>query len=125
MRIKRWLLALALPAMLSGCYVGGRARVAYPVYDPPPPRYAYVEARPGYVWVDGYYYWNSYDWAWRPGYYVVDRPGYAYVQGRYHNRVYRPGYWSPRRSVVVRPHAPGRLVVHPQGRTVIRDHRRR
>jgi hypothetical protein len=128
MRWKQWLLAAALPVMLAGCYTG-RARVsyAYATYDPPPPRYTYVETRPGYVWVDGHWYWNSYDWAWRPGYYVVDRPGYSYVQGYYHNRVYRPGYWSPRRTVVVdRPH---RLEVrHPQrgnsGKVIIRDHRR-
>ena len=125
MCIRPWLLALALPAMLAGCYTGGRERVsyAYATYDPPPPRYAYVEAYPGYVWVDGYWYWNRYDYAWRSGYYVVDRPGYAYVQGRYHNRVYRRGYWNAGRTVVVRPAHGRHDGRYGSGRSVFRDHR--
>ena len=119
MSIKRWLLGLALPVVLSGCYVHGRGTVAYAYTDPPPPRYTYVEARPGYVWVDGYWYWQNSNWAWRNGYYAAERPGYYWVQGTYVQRRYRPGYWSRGRTPVVhvqpgRSAQPARLHVSPQ-----------
>jgi hypothetical protein len=120
MMLKRWLLALALPLMLGGCYVHGRGHVAYPAYDPPPPRYVYTEVRPGYVWVDGYWYWHSNRYLWRDGYYIRERPGYVWVRGTYHDRRYRPGYWAtrPRPTYYVAPsHArPARLHVVPPRR---------
>jgi hypothetical protein len=122
MRTKRWLLALALPVLLGGCYVHGRGAVSYAYYDPPPPRYTYVDYRPGHVWVDGYWYWGYNDWAWRPGYYIAQRPGHYWVQGRYVNRRYQPGYWARGNRPVVRvtPHRsqqPARLHVSPQRRS--------
>jgi hypothetical protein len=91
-------------------------RVCRSSYSTPPPApYVYVEARPGYAWVDGYYYWND-AWLWRPGYYVAERPGYTYVQGSYYGRSYRPGYWAPRQTVRVTPSRPARLYVQPQQR---------
>jgi hypothetical protein len=100
--LKRWLLALTLPMMLGGCYVHGRGHVEYAAYDPPPPRYVYADYRPGYVWVDGYWYWNTNRYLWRDGYYIRERPGYVWVQPRYQGRRLYPGYWNERR-VVVRP----------------------
>jgi hypothetical protein len=130
--LKRWLLALALPVFLGGCYVHGRGSVAYAAYDPPPPRYVYADYRPGYVWVDGYWYWNSDRYLWRDGYYVRERPGYVWVQGTYHGRQFRPGYWNRggyRRDVVVRPapQRPVRYVAPSRGPArlhVVPNHRR-
>ena len=93
MTMKKLLLAAALPILLGGCYVAGRGTVAY-AEAPPPPRYVVVDARPGYVWVDGHWYWGANSWAWSDGYYIVDRPGYVWVQGSYYGRRYRPGYWN-------------------------------
>jgi hypothetical protein len=113
--MKRWLLALALPVVLGGCYAHGRGSVTYASYDPPPPRVVYADVRPGYVWVDGYWYWGGRNYLWRDGYYVAQRPGYVYVQGNYHGRQYRPGHWrahSHARPTYVRP-APSRVYVAP------------
>jgi hypothetical protein len=114
--LKRWLLALALPVVLGGCYVHGRGTVAYAAYDPPPPRYVYADVRPGYVWVDGNWYWNNNAYLWRDGYYVAERPGYLWVQGSWYGRQWRPGYWREhnyaRQPVYVRP-APSRVYVAP------------
>jgi hypothetical protein len=92
--MRRILLAAALPILLGGCYVAGRGTVAYEA-SPPPPRVVVVDARPGYVWVDGHWSWNYNRWYWNNGYYLVDRPGYTWIQGSYYGRRYRPGYWHP------------------------------
>ena len=50
---------------------------------PPPPviRYEPVPvARPGSVWVRGYWNWNGGGYVWIPGRWVNARPGYVYVQ---------------------------------------------
>jgi YXWGXW repeat-containing protein len=93
--MRKLLLAAAFPmvaAMLGGCYVAPEDRDAY--VSPPPPRYVVVEQRPGYLWIDGHWYWGSGNWLWSDGYYVVDRPGYVWTPGYYHGRVYYPGRWG-------------------------------
>ncbi|RMH40928.1 MAG: hypothetical protein D6689_12370, partial [Deltaproteobacteria bacterium] len=103
-----------------------RATAPNPYYvsaAPPQPLYEEMTPAPGpgYVWVDGYWHWNGYDWEWIPGQWVVRYDGYVYIEpyygfvdGRY---VYVPGYWAPRnrlpRGVVVRDHRDGRP---PRGR---------
>ena len=55
----------------------------------------------GYVWIDGYWHWNGYEWVWVGGRwereqsenYVYIQPYYDYSGGRH---VYTPGYWSTR-----------------------------
>jgi hypothetical protein len=99
---------------------------------PPEPLYEEVTVSPGYgyVWIDGYWNWNGYDWAWSTGRWVRERSGYIYVApyydhvgGRY---VYRGGYWSRRdrapRHWVVRERRDGRPAVYVP---TVRDHRAR
>jgi hypothetical protein len=87
---------------------------------PPPPAYYYVPPpRVGYVWVDGYWGWNTNQWAWRPGYWVTERPNYAYVQGRWYSGSYHQGYWQPSQTqTYVRDHRgvaePARVIVPSQ-----------
>ncbi len=135
-------LAFAL-ALCTGCmgYVTTRTVVAAP---PPAPivEVATVAQNPGYVWVDGYWHWNGYDYEWVAGYWdvpptvgyvwdpggwVVVNGGYGYVAGRWVAPGYRTNarYVHPRRRVVVRP-APqprNRVVVRssPRPRTVVRS----
>jgi hypothetical protein len=99
---------------------------------PPEPLYEEVTVSPGYgyVWIDGYWNWNGYDWAWSSGRWVRERTGYIYVApyydhvgGRY---VYRGGFWSRRdrapRNWVVRERRDGRPAVYVP---TVRDHRAR
>lgn len=51
-------------------------------------------ASPGYVLVDGHWYWAQDRWLWTDGYYVVDRPGFSWVSGTYLGHVWQPGHWS-------------------------------
>jgi hypothetical protein len=130
--MKRALMLIAIPVLLGlGCYAGPtRASVGVAYGNPPPiPAYYYTPAaRPGYVWVDGYWGWVVDAWAWNPGYWVVERPGYYYTQGYWGGRTWHPGIWSPRGSTVVRDHrtyyAPGYApgggaAYYPSGRTQI------
>lgn len=89
---------------------------------PPEPLYEQMTVSPGfgYVWIDGYWHWNSYEWVWVSGRwvreqgaaYVYVQPSYDYSAGRY---VYTPGYWSSRDRVPqgwsVRDHRDGRPAV--------------
>src|SRR6185503_2754846 len=54
----------------------------------------------GYVWIDGYWHWNGYDWVWVAGRWEQQQDGYVYVQPYYDYSgsvyVYTPGYWAPR-----------------------------
>ena len=122
-------------SLSTGCILRTRGTVAYTVdASPPPPRHVYVDARPGYVWVDGYWYWTGGDWLWMDGYWVDDRPGYVYVQGRWvtHSgrHVWRPGGWRARGTVQVSGSGSGhyRSRGYVRGRRDVvndgRDHRR-
>jgi hypothetical protein len=105
MRLVLALCLLAGSAALSGCYVPATsASVEVMGPPPPPPAGVVVVHRPGYSWVDGYYYPYEGAWLWRPGYYVTARPGYYYRPGRYYYRggrhVYvRPGWTTYERRV--------------------------
>ena len=126
--MKRLLLFLALPVLLSACYArGGYVAVAT---APPPPRVVVVDPRPGYIWVDGHWVWNGGSWAWNDGYWEAERPGYVWIGGNWvvhgGSHHWRQGYWRPRaRGTVVvpsqRPSAPGRW--RPSGSTVVHDQR--
>jgi len=65
---------------------------------PPPPvmRYEPVPvARPGQVWVQGYWDWNGGGYVWMPGHWVVARAGYMYVQPAWREG---PHGWDLRRG---------------------------
>jgi len=103
--ISRLVLGAALVGSMSaaGCYATASTRPAH-VYvatevrtAPPRPRVVRVRARPGYVYVQGRWEYDGYDWRWREGYYVRERPGYVYNQGRWDRRgdhyVWIQGAW--------------------------------
>jgi hypothetical protein len=76
------LLAGAVP-LLSSCVAHGHAggAVAVDVAPPAPTVGYYYTPRAGYVWVEGRWSWDGYQWQWTPGYWVAARPGFVYVQG--------------------------------------------
>jgi hypothetical protein len=84
------------PHVFVGVGIGG---AYYPGYyaPPPPPLVAYarpVYARPGYSWINGYWYPAGSRYAWRAGYWA--RPPYAgaiWVGPRYYGHRYYRGYW--------------------------------
>ncbi len=50
---------------------------------PPEPLYEQMTVSPGfgYVWIDGYWHWNSYEWVWVSGRWVREQgAAYVYVQ---------------------------------------------
>jgi hypothetical protein len=115
-----------LAGVSSGCVIRGRTHaygtVAYSHHSAPPaPRYHYVEARPGWVWIDGYWAWNGYDWAWNDGYWERHRPGYAYVQGTWYSsggrHHWRPGHWKHVGNSYQYQHG------HSHGGVHVREHR--
>ena len=75
----------------------GYAPAPVAVYAAPPaPVYAYAPTyvRPGYSWINGYYYPVGARWSWRAGYWA--RPPYAHsywVAPRYFGGRYYGGYW--------------------------------
>lgn len=65
---------------------------------PPPPVMRYEPmpvARPGYVWVQGYWNWNGGGYVWVPGRWLVARAGYVYVQPAWREG---PNGWDLRRG---------------------------
>jgi len=86
---------------------------------PPEALYETMTTSPGcgYVWIDGYWNWNGYEWVWVSGRWVTEQQGYVYVQpyydwaddGRY---VYYPGHWSHQNDLDSRV----RVVDHRDGR---------
>ena len=109
--MKSKLLALFLVAgssLFAGTHFGFGISVGdgyYPpapvaVYGaPPPPPAGYYApspyyARPGYSWVNGYWYPAGPRYAWHAGYW--SRPPFAgarWYGPRYHGHRYYPGYW--------------------------------
>jgi hypothetical protein len=69
---------------------------------PPEPLDEPIPARPatGYVWLDGYWHWDGYQWLWIPGRWTYERHGYVYVEPHYAFRgdqyMYVHSYWCPR-----------------------------
>ena len=58
---------------------------------PPKPRYERTpRARPGYVWVPGYWNWRGQRHEWVAGSWMRARPGYVYAQPRW---IERDGRW--------------------------------
>lgn len=117
-------LAIGLAApMVGGCVVQTRGAVVVDA-PPPPPRYVQAEARPGHVWVQGYWVHRGGDWHWNDGHYVEARPGYRYVSGQWIKRAGRwhwvEGRWEASARSRVRDHrSPPRADRSP----VVRDHR--
>ena len=84
-------------------YASGTASVGQPnPYEvssmPPEPLYEQMTPSPGagFVWIDGYWHWNGYEWVWVSGRWEQQQDGYVYVQPYYDYEtfVYTPGYWS-------------------------------
>jgi len=88
---------------------------------PPEPLYEQMTSSPGdgFVWIDGYWHWNGYEWVWVNGRWEHDQQGYVYVEPNYdyvgEQFVYTPGYWSqPERAPRgwrIRDHRDGRPTV--------------
>ena len=75
-------------------YAYGGYYAYYPPPPPPPVYYAPSYVRPGYTWIDGYWYPYGGRYAWRAGYWA--RPPYGgarWVAPRYYGRRYYGGYW--------------------------------
>ena len=98
--VRSLLVAIALggsgTALLGGCVVQTRGTV---VVDSPPPRprrHVVMAARPGFVWVDGYWANMGGKWVWQDGRWERERSGFVYVQGRWLNRAGRWHWVEPR-----------------------------
>ncbi len=102
----RSIMKLALLATLASstgaCTLSASGRLRGPVIvvdapPPPPPRRAYIEVRPGYIWVDGYHRWNGNQYVWQDGHYQRERAGHRYNPGRWerrgHGHVWIEGSW--------------------------------
>ena len=52
---------------------------------PPEPLYEQMTPSPGdgFVWIDGYWHWNGYEWVWVNGRWERDQTGYVYVEPNY------------------------------------------
>ncbi len=60
-----------------------------------PPPVPLAETRPpmpapNYIWVSGYWWWNSPTWVWAPGYWCPPRVGFTYMPGSWY---WSAGYW--------------------------------
>jgi hypothetical protein len=70
---------------------------------PPAPRYYAIPAeRPNYVWVQGAWAWDGYQWIWHDGYWQPARAESVWVDGAWVQAGprwrWRAGYWQPRRD---------------------------
>lgn len=100
--------AVVSAALLSGLAYGSGAMAQVSVnigigVPPPAPVYEPVPvARPGYVWIPGYWDWDDHyrKHAWKRGYWERERPGYIYESPRWVQGgggwVLVPGRWDAR-----------------------------
>jgi hypothetical protein len=95
-----WLTGLVIAGLLAvsppaNAGVRGGIRIG-----PPPPRREVVVARPGHVWVRGYWGWGRDRYVWRPGRWIAERPGWVWMDGGWGHRrdgwEHREGYWRRR-----------------------------
>ena len=66
---------------------------------PPPPRHEVVhEARPGRVWIPGFWYWEGHRHLWSDGHWEKARRGQMWVPARWEDRGeyhhFEPGRWE-------------------------------
>lgn len=65
---------------------------------PPPPAVIVVQgpgARPGHLWIEGYWYPQGRHYRWRDGYWArAPYPGAYWVSARYDRGRYYDGYWN-------------------------------
>lgn len=133
---------VAALALSTGCVVRAHGHVAAPVAyveveeEPPPPRVVVVPAaRPGFIWIQGRWTYNSGRWVWRDGYYERERAGHVWEQGRWERRgrrhVWVEGRWRAggnartRAQPAVRDHRENRSSPPPRNNGPrVRDHRR-
>src|SRR5262249_56515630 len=79
---------------------------------PPEPLYEQMSPSPGdgFVWIDGYWHWNGYEWVWVNGRWERDQSGYVYVEPSYdyvgEQFIYVPGYWAPPAPIPPGSHIP-------------------
>ncbi|MDO9082622.1 MAG: YXWGXW repeat-containing protein [Humidesulfovibrio sp.] len=67
---------------------------------PPPPRHeVYLEERPGYVLLPGYWFWDGHQHRWAEHHWVEARPGQHWTPPRWEPRGkkhrFEPGRWEP------------------------------
>lgn len=90
MTIRKLILGSLAAAALASSALPAAARTNVDLYlnfAPPP---VHVEpipvARPGWVWVPGYWDWRGHRHYWVAGHWVRSRPGYVYYAPRWHER---------------------------------------
>ena len=88
----------SLLAAAAAFSLPAEARVDFYVnFAPPPLRYEILPAaRPGYVWIPGYWDWRHGRYLWVAGHWSRHRPGYYYQPVRWVHRgghYYRQGGW--------------------------------
>jgi len=95
--MRKLIIGSLIAASLAGVSIPAAARTNVDFYVNVAPPVAPVEvvpaARPGYVWVPGYYDWRYNRYHWVRGRWVVSRPGHVYApvhwvhrDGRYYRR---------------------------------------
>ncbi len=91
------LLLTATPA----CVIRGRGEVTYYVdEDPPEPQREVVQVRPGFIWIQGYWFRDGKRWVWIDGHFVGERADADWVPGVWVRSGGRwrwnPGRWAAR-----------------------------
>ena len=99
--MRKQMIGSLVAATLAGLSFTAQARSSVDFYvnvaPPAAPYEAVPVARPGFVWVPGYWDWRYNRHHWVAGHYVRHRPGYVYAPARWvsnHGRYYhRPAGW--------------------------------
>jgi WXXGXW repeat (2 copies) len=98
---RRFLKALATFALLllTACAPFAYGGIGIEVGGPPPGVHAEVHVTspgPGYVWVPGYWDWNSSDWVWVPGAWL--KPPHPHAHWVAPHYQHRRGHWKYHRG---------------------------